>query len=151
MSATLIPCAQRRVNNYYEIHSKISKVTKTYVYGLYIIAHQIPYIRICADAHFISYISSPLHGCDKPTICKGLISKIHNTFCAFYYFLFYVKLNNMKVLCTKNYSLQFFVFLCAPLYTKNVYEKTLQNLKFRSEARFENQIYIICALKGNMQ
>jgi hypothetical protein len=31
-----------------------------------------------------------------------------------------------------------------------VYEKTMQNLKFRPQARFENQIYIICVLKGNM-
>ena len=32
------------------------------IYGLYIIAHQIPYpyIKICADTHCISYISSPL-------------------------------------------------------------------------------------------
>jgi len=26
----------------------------------------------------------------------------------------------------------------------------MQNLKFRPEARFENQFYIICVLKGNM-
>ena len=44
----------------YEIYRKKSKVANTYVYGLYIVAHQIPYIRICADTHFISYISSPL-------------------------------------------------------------------------------------------
>jgi len=66
---------------------KKSKVANTYFYGLYIIAHRVPYIRICADTHFISYISSPLHGCDNLTIFKGLISKIHNTFCAFYYFV----------------------------------------------------------------
>jgi len=27
----------------------------------------------------------------------------------------------------------------------------MQNLKFHPEARFENQSYIICVLKGNMQ
>ena len=27
----------------------------------------------------------------------------------------------------------------------------MHNLKYRPEARFENQIYIICVLKGNME
>ena len=35
-------------------------------------------------------------------------------------------------------------------YLELVYEKTMQNLKFRPEAKFEKQIYIICVLKDNM-
>ena len=31
-----------------------------------------------------------------------------------------------------------------------VYEKTMQNLNFRPEARFENQFYFICVQKGSM-
>ena len=31
-----------------------------------------------------------------------------------------------------------------------VYEKTMQNLRFRPKVRLENQIYIICVLKSNM-
>ena len=31
-----------------------------------------------------------------------------------------------------------------------LWDKTMQNLRFRPEARLENQIYIICVLKGNM-
>jgi len=71
--------AQKDPNTIYK------KTVKNYHNAIYKKAQQIPYIRVCADTHFLHYRSTSIRS-DKLTFNKGIINKIQNFFREFYYF-----------------------------------------------------------------